>query len=282
MWIFFSFCAAIFAGITTIFSKIGVNKINSNLATAIRTTVILFVSFVIVIITGTFDKITNISNKTLIFMILSAISTTLLWLSHFKALQLGDVNKVTSIDKISIVLTIFLSSILFKEKITIVKLISMLLIIFGAYLMMGTRNKEKNNKWLIYALFTAIFTSLSAVLGKLGLNEVEVNLGNFIRTLIVFLIIWTVVFTKRQYVGIKRINNKNWIFLILSGFTTAFSWICYYIALSKGVVGVVFSIEKLSIVVTAILSYIILKEKFNIKTIVGLITIIIGTFLLLV
>lgn len=282
MWIIFALLAAFFAGITTIFSKIGVNNVDSTLATSLRTAIILIFNLLVVLFIGSFNEINKLDFKIIIFLILSGITTALLWLSYFKALQLCDVNKVTPIDKTSIVLTLLLSSVFLNEKITIIKIISMILILIGTFLMTNIKAKKCDNKWLIYAILTAIFTSLATILGKIGIKDIESNFGTLIRTIIVFIIIWSIVFIKGKHKEIKVINKKSWLFILLSGLTTGLSWLCYFKALQGGEASIVFPIEKLSIVVAIIFSCIFLKEKINKKLILGLILIVVGTLLLII
>lgn len=284
MWLLFSIGAAFFAGIATIFGAIGVKNIDTSLATAIRTTIILLFSLIVVFIVGSLNEIGNINSKTLLFLIISGITTALLWLSYFKALQLGSVNKVTPIDKTSIILTLVLSVIFLKEKITIVKVISMTLILIGAIFMIVKKKDDinKSNRWFIYAALTSLFTSLTTIVGKIGIKDVESSLGMFLRTIIVFIIIWLVTFFKRKYKDIFLITKKGWLFLVLSGVSTGTSWLCYFKALQFGEASVVFSIEKLSIVVAVLCSTIFLKEKINRKSIIGLVIIVIGEVMLII
>ena len=279
MWILYAFLAAIFSGLTTIFAKKGVKNIDSLLSTSIRTAIILIISFLIVIIFNSFEKI-NI--KTFIFLILSGISTTLLWVNYFKALDYGNVNEVTPVDKTSIVITLVLSSIFLNEKITILKIISCILIIVGTFLMVNKSEHSNNKKWLLYAILTAIFTSVSAIISKIGLRDINPSLGNFYRTIIVFILIWFYVIIKKKQKNIITIKRQTWIYLIISGFTTSLSWLFYFYALKNGEASMVFPIEKLSVVVSIGLSYVILKEKMTKKSIIGLILIIIGTLILLI
>lgn len=285
MWILYAFGSAFFAGITAILAKIGIRNTDSNLATAIRTIVILIFSWLMVFIVGSFNTITELTTRTLIFLILSGVATGLSWLCYFKALQLGNVNKVTPIDKSSTILTMILAMIFLGEKITILKIISIILIGIGTYLMIEKKNdnkQAKDNKWLIFALGSAVFASLTSILGKIGINGVESNLGTAIRTIIVLIMAWVVVFITKKQNEIKDIDKKSWKFLLLSGLTTGLSWLCYYKALQDGEASVVVPIDKLSIIITIGFSYFILKEKLNKKSLIGLILIIIGTLTLLV
>lgn len=285
MWIIYAFLSAFFAGITAVLAKIGIKNIDSNLATAIRTIVILIFSWAMVFIVGSFNIINTISTKTLTFLILSGLSTGMSWLFYFKALQLGNVNKVTPIDKSSTVLTMILAVIFLKEQITILKIVSILLIATGTYLMIEKKQdnkKVKDNKWLIYAFLSALFASLTSVLGKVGIEGIESNLGTAIRTIVVLIMAWLVVFITKKQNDIKNIDKRSWIFLLLSGLSTGMSWLCYYKALQDGQASIVVPIDKLSIIVTISFSYFILKEKLTKKSLIGFISIIIGTLLLLI
>lgn len=279
MWIVFALLAALFSGLTTICAKKGVKNVDSILASSIRTTVVLLISFLIVILFSSFDRV---NFKTIAFLILSGASTTLLWLNYFKALDLGNVNEVTPVDKTSIVLTLILSCIFLNEKITVIKIISSILIISGAFLMVNKEEHSNNKRWIKYAILTAIFTSVSAIISKIGLRDIEPNLGNLYRTIFVFIFMWLIVLLKKKQKHIKSINKKSWLYLILSGITTSLSWICYFNALKKGEASIVFPIEKLSVVVSIGLSYILLKERMTKRSIIGLILIVAGTYILII
>lgn len=285
MWILYAFGSAFFAGITAILAKIGIKNTDSNLATAVRTIVILIFSWLMVFIVGSFNTINELTTKTIIFLILSGLATGLSWLCYFKALQLGNVNKVTPIDKSSTILTMVLAMIFLGEKITFLKLISIILIGIGTYLMIEKKNdnkQAKDNKWLLYAFGSAIFASLTSILGKIGIEGVESNLGTAIRTIVVLVMAWIVVFATKKQSEIKNIDKRSWKFLLLSGLTTGLSWLCYYKALQDGEASIVVPIDKLSIVITIVFSYLLLKEKLSKKSMLGLIGIIAGTLLLLI
>lgn len=283
MWILYSLGAAFFAGVTAIFSKVCVSNINTNLATALRTTIILIFTILVVLFMNSIYKFGSIDLETFIFLCLSGIATALLWISYFKALSLADVNKVTPIDKTSTVITLILSYLFLDENITYIKIISIILIIMGTYLMVGkSQNKNNNKTWILYAILTAIFTSLSAILGKIGINNIDSNIGNLIRTFIVFIIIWIVVIFGKKYNEIKKVNKKDWIFIILSGVSTGLSWLMFFQALKVGEASMVFPIEKLSVVVAVLFSSIFLNEKLNKKSITGLISITLGILILII
>lgn len=285
MWIIFAFGSALFAGLTSILAKCGIKNTDSNVATALRTIIVLIFSWIMVFISKSQSTLYNINTKTLIFLILSGIATGASWLCYFKALQIGDVNKVTPIDKSSTILTMLMAFIFLGEEITFIKGISMILIGIGTYLMIIKKEnvtvENKSNAWLIYALGSAIFASLTSILGKIGIENIDSTLGTAIRTIIVLIMAWIVVFVTKKQNTIRDIDKNSWIFLFLSGIATGGSWLCYYRALQMGPASVVVPIDKLSILVTIVFSYIVFKEKLNKKSALGLLLIVIGTLSLL-
>ena len=286
MWILYALGSAFFAGVTSILAKVGVKDVDSHVATAIRTIIVLIFSWIMVFIIGSQSTILNIDGKTFLFLILSGLSTGGSWLCYFKALQLGDVNKVVPIDKSSTILTMILAFIFLNEKITINMVIGMIGIAIGTYLMIQKKEKAekivKRKAWLIYALLSALFASLTSILGKVGIENVESNLGTAIRTIVVLVMAWIIVFATKKQRDIKKIDKRSLIFLILSGVATGASWLCYYKALQDGLASIVVPIDKLSILVTVLFAYIFLKEKLSKKSLLGLILIVVGTLLLLV
>ena len=281
LWLCFAVGSAFFARITAVLAKIGIQKINSTLATAIRTVVVLVFSWLMVFIAGSQDQISQITGKTLCFLVLSGLSTGASWLCYFKALQLGDVNKVAPIDKSSTVLTILLAFILLGEPISIPQVFGVLGIGIGTLLMITKKETEEgkpqNKSWLLFAFLSAVFASLTSIFGKIGVENVESNLGTAIRTVVVLVMAWLMVFVEGQQKGIKTIDRKSWVFLFLSGITTGLSWLCYYRALQDGPASIVVPIDKLSILVTIIFSGVVLKERLSRKAGVGLLLILAGT-----
>lgn len=286
MWILYAFGSAFFAGATSILAKIGIKEIDSHVATAIRTIVVLIFSWIMVFIVGSQGNIGNLDGKTLIFLILSGFATGASWLCYFKALQLGDVNKVVPIDKSSTILTMILAFIFLGENITINMVVGMIGIGIGTYLMIqkkeGVEKVVKGKAWLVYALLSAIFASLTSVLGKVGIENVESNLGTAIRTIVVLIMAWIIVFATKKQSDIKKIGNRSLLFLILSGIATGASWLCYYKALQDGLASIVVPIDKLSILVTVLFAYVFLKEKLSKKSLLGLALIVVGTLVLLI
>ena len=284
MWIIYALVSAIFSGLTSVLASYSskLNKVDSILITTIRTFIIIVLSFIATLIYKTFNEIYNLDIKTIIFLILSGISTTLLWIFYFKALDTGDVSKVTPIDKTSIVITLILSMIFLHEKITIIKAISIIFILIGTLLTVNKKTtNEKDNKWILYSILTAIFTSTTTIISKIGLNDIDSVLATFIRTVIVFIILIFIVIIKKKYVYLKDISKKSLRYVIYSGITNTLSWLFYFASLKDGETSIVFTIEKLSIVVTILLSVIFLKEKLNRKQIIGIIIIVIATSLLM-
>ena len=284
MWIAFSFGSALFAGLTTILAKCGIKNTDSNVATALRTIVVLIFSWIMVFVVGAQSGLASLTGRVLIFLVLSGLATGASWLCYFKALQLGDVNKVTPIDKSSTILTMLIAFIFLKEDITYLKLIGMVLIGVGTYLMIQkkeTEVKKSDGKWLIYALGAAVFASLTSILGKIGIQDINSNLGTAIRTIVVLAMAWVVVFVTGKQNTIKSIDKRSWIFLILSGFATGSSWLCYYRALQTGPASIVVPIDKLSILVTVVFSYFVFHEKLSLKSGSGLLMIVAGTLALL-
>ncbi len=280
LWLFFALGSALFAGLTAILAKIGIENVNSTLATALRTVVVLVFSWVMVFIVGSQSGIGDISGRTLLFLVLSGLATGASWLCYFRALQLGDVNKVTPIDKSSTVLTILLAFILLGEPISLPQAAGVVGIGAGTLLMVSkkeTQSEVKGGKWFIYALLSAVFASLTSIFGKIGVENVDSNLGTAIRTIVVLVMAWLMVFITGEQKELRQISRKSWIFLILSGFATGGSWLCYYRALQDGPASVVVPIDKLSIIVTIFFSRVVLKEKLSRRAAVGLVLIVLGT-----
>lgn len=284
MWLVYASGSALFAGITTILVKCGIKKTDSDVAMAIRTIVVFMFSWIMVWIAGTEGDILKISGKTLVFLVLSGLATGVSWICYFHALQKGDVNKVVPIDKSSTVLSILLALIFLKEGITWEKLGAVLLITIGTFMMVSKKEVENRNSegksWLIYAVLSAVFASLTSILGKIGITSIDANLGTAIRTTVVLLMAWMMVLIAGKQREIRRIAKGEILFILLSGVTTGMSWLCFYRGLQQGPASVVVSIDKLSILVTVGLSWVIFHEKLSGKSAVGVFLITIGTVLL--
>ena len=285
MWVLFAFGSAMLAGLTSVLAKCGIKKTDSTVATAIRTIVVLIFSWLMVFVVGSQETISAIGGRTLLFLVLSGLATGASWLCYFKALQLGDVNKVVPIDKSSTVLTILLAAIFLQEGVSLTKGIGVVLIAVGTFLMIEKKQsggETKSAAWLWYALGSAVFASLTAILGKVGISGVESNLGTAIRTGVVLLMSWVMVFVTGKQGALKAIPKNELFFICLSGLATGGSWLCYYKALQDGPASVVVPIDKLSILVTVLFSYIVFHERLSRKALTGLAVLVAGTLVMLV
>lgn len=272
------------AGLTSVLAKCGIKKTDSTVATAIRTIVVLIFSWLMVFVVGSQGTIPTIGGRTLLFLVLSGLATGASWLCYFKALQLGDVNKVVPIDKSSTVLTIILAAIFLQEGVSLPKGIGVVLIAVGTFLMIEKKQSSGETKsaaWLWYALGSAVFASLTAILGKIGISGIESNLGTAIRTAVVLVMSWVMVFVTGKQGELKAIPQNELGFICLSGLATGGSWLCYYRALQDGPASVVVPIDKLSILVTVLFSYLVFHEKLTKKSALGLAGIVAGTLLML-
>ena len=283
-WILMAVLSAAFAGLTSILAKCGIKKTDSDLATAIRTVVVLVFSWIMVFIVGSYNTIIDIQLTSLIFLVLSGLATGASWICYFKALSMGDINKVVPIDKSSTILTVLLAIICFGETTNLwMKLLATLILAVGIFLMVEKKNSDKvasGKSWMIYAIFSAIFAAATSILAKVGISGVESNLGTAIRTGVVLIMAWIIVFARKKHTGIKEINKKELLFICLSGLATGGSWLCYYYAIQNGIVSVVVPIDKMSILFTVVFSYFVFKEKLSKKALVGLLLMLAATLLM--
>lgn len=282
MWLFYAVGSAFFAGLTSILAKCGIRKTDSTVATAVRTVVILAFSWIIVGIVGSAEQIPSIDRKTFLFLILSGGATGASWLCYFRALQLGDINKVVPIDKSSTVLTILFALIFLGEGISLPKGAAVAVIAAGVFLMIEKKDVKKTDtpgkgSWMLYAIGSAFFASMTAILGKIGISGVESNLGTAIRTIVVLIMAWLMVLVTGKQKEVKRIEKKELAFICLSGIATGASWLFYYRALQEGPASVVAPIDKLSVLVTVVFSYFVFGEKLSGKGLLGLALLTSGT-----
>ncbi len=302
MWILYAIGSAFFAGVTSVLAKCGIKKTNSDVATAIRTVVVLLFSWLMVFLTKAYIPFSELSGRTICLLILSGLATGASWLCYFRALQLGDMNKVVPIDKSSTVLTIVIALVFLHEGISWAKGISVVLIGLGTLLMItkkeGAYKQEaleegdleiggfklwcRKNSWAVYAVLSAVFASLTAILGKLGMTDIPSNLGTAIRTMVVLGMAWIMVFLTGKQGELKGIAKRELVFILLSGVATGASWLCYYRALQEGPASVVVPIDKLSLLVTIAFSGIVFHERLTKKATLGLIFITLGTIMLAV
>jgi transporter family protein len=280
-WLFMAVLSAVFAGLTAILAKCGIRKTDSDVATALRTLVVLVFSWIMVFVVGSADSIGQISGSSLMFLVLSGFATGASWICYFKALSMGDVNKVVPIDKSSTILTVLLAIVCFGETQRLaVKLVGTGLLAVGIFLMIEkkrTAEKQENKAWMIYAVLAAVFAALTSILAKVGISGVESNLGTAIRTGVVLVMAWVVVFIQGKQKQLKTLDKKELLFIALSGVATGASWLCYYYAIQNGVVSVVVPMDKMSILVAVTFSYFVFKEKLSLKAFVGLLLMLAGT-----
>ncbi len=286
MWILFAFGSAFFAGITAILAKCGIRKTDSTVATAVRTIVVLLFSWLMVFVVGSQDQLGSIDPNTWLFLILSGLATGASWLCYFRALQLGDINKVVPVDKSSVILTMLLAFLFLQEPITPFGGVGVVLIAAGTFLMIEKKDVEQKEgqkkSWFLYAAGSAIFASLTSILGKIGISGVESNLGTAIRTAVVLLMAWVMVFVAGKAGEVRKIPKNELGFICLSGIATGASWLCYYRALQDGLASIVVPIDKLSILVTVAFSYFVFHERLSKKSAIGLVLIVAGTLAMLI
>ncbi len=284
MWITAAVLSAFFAGITAILAKCGIRKTDSDVATAIRTIVVLIFSFIMTFITGSISGISEIGLKSFVFLILSGVATGASWICYFKALSAGDVNKVVPIDKSSTVISVLLAIFIFREtNHLLIKLCATALLAAGIFLMVEKKKTgeiREKRQWIIYAVLSAVFAALTSILAKIGIEDVESNLATAVRTCVVLVMAWIIVFAKGKQSQIKSIDKKELMFICLSGIATGASWLCYYYAIQNGVVSVVVPIDKLSIIVSILFSYIVFKKKLSKKSFAGLCLMTVGTLIM--
>lgn len=285
MWLAFAVGSAFFAGITAILAKCGIRNVDSTVATAIRTIVVLVFAWAMVLIVGSLDQITSIDSRTMVFLVLSGLATGASWLCYFKALELGDVNMVVPIDKSSIVLAIVLALVFLGESISAAGVAGVVAIAVGTMLMIERKDAPAGNRgqsWLLFALGSAFFAAITSILGKVGIEGVESNLGTAIRTVVVLAMSWVMVLVTKKQSQVRGIPRRELGFLLASGVATGASWLCFYRALQEGPASVVLPIDKLSILVTIVFSFIVLGERLNRKSLVGLVLIVAGTMLMVI
>lgn len=283
MWLIFAAASALFAGLTSIFAKCGIRQTDSTIATAIRTVVVLIFAWLMVFIKGSQGGAAALSGTTWLFLVLSGLATGASWLCYFKALQLGDVNKVVPIDKSSTVLTILLAALLLGEPLSSGGIAAVILIGAGTLLMLEkkavTAHKE-SRAWLLYAVLSAVFAALTSIFGKIGIENVESNLGTAIRTVVVLIMAWLMVWAEGKSAKLRCVPKGELFYIVISGVATGASWLCYYRALQDGLTGVVVAIDKLSIIVSIAFAYLVFGEKLSAKAGAGLFLIVAGTLIL--
>lgn len=286
MWLLMAVLSAVFAGVTSILAKCGIKKTDSDVATALRTVVVLAFSWMMVAVTGSYTPLGQLETRSLVFLVLSGLATGASWICYFKALSIGNVNQVVPVDKSSTVLTVLLAIVLFRETANLaVKLVGTALLAVGIYLMVEKKpaqEKKAARDWLVYAVGSAVFAALTSILAKLGVRDVASNLATAIRTGVVLVMAWAIVLMKGKGPQIKSLDGRELGFIALSGLATGASWLCYYYAVQHGVLSVVVPIDKLSVVVTVAFSYFVFRERLSRKALAGLGLMVAGTLLMAV
>ena len=281
MWIAAAILSAVFAGVTAILSKCGIKNTNSDVATAVRTSVVLVMAWLIVFITGAYTGIASVSVRSWIFLILSGLATGASWICYFKALSLGEVSKVAAVDKSSAILSVLFAIVIFPDERNLwwLKLIFLAVIAAGTYLMIDIKKSEGKSRasWLVFAVLSAVFAAATSLLANVGIENVDSNLATAIRTAVVLVMAWLIVLFRGEIRFVGEIKGNELIFLILSGLATGASWLCYYYAIQQGQVSVVVPIDRLSILVTVLFSLIVFKEKLSAKAWAGLALLTSGT-----
>ncbi|MGN0823390.1 MAG: EamA family transporter [Candidatus Gallimonas sp.] len=280
MWAIAAIFSAIFAGATSILSKCGVKETNSDVATAIRTSVVLVLAWGIVFATGAYETLSSIGERSLLFLMLSGIATGASWICYFKALSVGEVSKVAAVDKSSVIFSVLFAIAVFPDERSLWwgKLLCLTSVAIGTFLMTGFgRGNRTGRAWLPFALLSAVFAATTSVLAKIGIENVNSDAATAIRTCVVFVMAWLIVVCRKETRFVRTVKGGELLFLVLSGIATGASWLCYYYAIQNGQVSVVVPIDKLSIAITVIFSRIVFKEKLSFRTWLGLAVLTAGT-----
>ena len=283
MWLLYAVGSALFAGLTSILAKCGIRKTDSTVATAIRTIVVLIFAWIMVFVVGSQGTLLDIPTKSFVFLVLSGLATGASWLCYFYALQRGPIDKVVPIDKSSTVMTILLAALLLGESVTLTKGVGVVLIAVGTFLMIEKKGgvQKEAGGWMLAAFGSAIFAALTSILGKVGITAVESNLGTALRTGVVLVMAWVMVFVQGKQGQMRTVPRNELGFICLSGLATGASWLCYYKALQLGPASLVAPIDKLSILVTVLFSYLVFHEKLSKKALAGLAVLVAGTLVML-
>lgn len=280
-WLVAACGSALFAGLVSILAKLGIKSTDSDIATAIRTCVVLVMAWVMAGAAGSIGSLTSLSPRTWLFLILSGIATGGSWICYFKALSKGNVNKVVPIDKSSAALASLLAIILFAENSNLaIKLVCIVATLAGTMLMIEKKDVAANQEgagWLVYAVLAAVFAALTSILGKVGIDGVESNLGTAIRTVVVLVMAWAIVAAKGKLPLVCKTDHRELVFLVLSGIATGASWLCYYFAIQTGVVSVVIQIDKLSLLVSIAFARLVFGERLSARSGAGLALLVVGT-----
>jgi len=285
LWLVYAILASLFGGVNSVLAKVGIKGVNSHLATAVRTIVIVIFSWTVVFAFGSHVNLGSVDGRTWIFLIASGLATGASWLCFFYALKFGTVSNVSPLKKSSTVLTIILAFLILRDPFGLPQMAGIVFIVAGTAIMLkkkdGSQGKDEGGgNWLLFGILAAVFASLRTILGAIGITDVDADLGNAIRVVVVLIASWGIVFFTGKQDGIKDISKKSWIFLALSGLATGGSWLFFFRALQIGPVSAIVPIDKLSIIFNILFATIFLREKQSIKRLAGLACLVIGTLVL--
>lgn len=287
LWLVAAFASALFAGIVSILAKCGIKTVDSDVATALRTCVVVVFTWVMVAIAGSAGTIGSISPKSWLFLALSGLATGGSWICYFKALSIGDINKVVPIDKSSTLMAVVLSILLFNETGDLgLRLAGTAAATAGTFLMIERKASDASSASerdyrasIAYALAAAVLAALTSVLAKVGIEGVESNLATAIRTMFVLAMAWAIVAGKDKIGLVRGANRRELAFLAASGLVTGASWLCYYYAIQMGQVSVVVQVDKLSLLVSIAFAAVVFGERLSRRGSIGLALIVAGTAL---
>ena len=290
-WVLAAAASALFAGVTSILAKCGIRHTDSDVATAVRTLVVLAFSWLMALITvgDVPAALVAISPRSYLFLGLSGLATGASWICYFGALAEGDVNKVVPIDKSSTALSALLAVVLFGETGHLaVKLVATGVILAGTFMMIETKQSASgtqgdegqapgSRRWLVLAVLSAVFAALTSVLAKVGIQGVDSNLATAVRTCVVLVMAWGIVAGRGKLGLVKTIDHRELAFICASGVATGASWLFYYYAVQTGQVSVVVQIDKLSILVSVAFARIVFGERLSRLAAAGLFLIVAAT-----
>ncbi|MDO4849227.1 MAG: EamA family transporter [Coriobacteriia bacterium] len=284
-WVLAASASALFAGLTSILAKVGIERTDSDVATAIRTAVVLVFSWVMASITAGDlpSALAAISPRSYAFLALSGLATGGSWICYFAALSEGDVNKVVPIDKSSTALSALLAIVLFGETGHLaVKLAATAAILGGTFLMIERKQGAgapggEGSRWLLLAVASAVFAALTSVLAKVGIEDVDSNLATAVRTCFVLVMAWAIVAARGKLSLVHEVEPRELGFICASGVATGASWLFYYYAIRTGQVSVVVQIDKLSILVSVAFARLVFGERLSRRAAAGLALIVAAT-----
>ena len=289
VWLLFACGSALFAGLTAVLAKQGVRTTDSTLATALRTPVVLVGAWAMTVLSGSIRELGGVDARSLVYLLASGLATGASWLCYFKALQLGDVSRVAPVDKMSTVLTIVMAALLLGEDLGALGALGLVLVTVGTLLMLRAedlralpRTLAGGGGWLAYALGSAVFAALTAILGKIGITAVPSDLGTAIRTGVVLVMAWGMVGVAGRRGGVGGVPRSEMVWILTSGVATCASWLCYFRALQDGPASVVVPVDKLSVLVSVAFSVLVLRERVGARALVGLAVFVAGTVALAV